>query len=43
MENLQLLTAVIQLIENFATELSGPEKKKPALGLVDFMTIFLFM
>ena len=29
---LQLLTAVvIQLIENFATELSGPDKKKLAL------------
>jgi|TARA_B100001094_G_scaffold41684_2_gene36373 hypothetical protein len=32
---LQLLTAVIiQLIENFATELSGPEKKKLALELI---------
>jgi len=32
---LQLLTAaIIQLIENFATELSGPEKKKLALELI---------
>tara|TARA_B110000503_G_C6937165_1_gene325314 strand:- start:178 stop:636 length:459 start_codon:yes stop_codon:yes gene_type:complete len=32
---LQLLTAVvIQLIENFATELSGPDKKKLALELI---------